>query len=251
LGTGTMGSAYLFDDNKVLKITSDAAEAKAAKLIEDKDHPNVYKILKVGRRWDRREAKPSEEPRRPYVIVYEMVGKAGLFNLPDETQQEVVKFAYHGVSTEKAWRNWPDDFETVKENFLKAAQSYDLEKTTQTPRDASEEEKLDKVLDSMQGNQKDKDAMKLAYKIAAGFYGGNLNSIEKLRDQLDRDETIKEFAYVDDLASGLTFLKDNGVLFRDLKTTNVLSVDDRLVIIDIGKSTVKGNPELEVVGAKQ
>ena len=65
LGTGTMGAAYLFDDNKVLKITSDTAEAEAAKLIEDKDHPNVYKTLKVARRWDSRDATPTEEPRRP------------------------------------------------------------------------------------------------------------------------------------------------------------------------------------------
>jgi hypothetical protein len=34
LGSGTMGSAYLFDDGKVLKITSDFKEAQAAKLIE-------------------------------------------------------------------------------------------------------------------------------------------------------------------------------------------------------------------------
>ena len=42
LGSGTMGSAYVFDDGKVLKITSDFKEAQAAKLIEGEDHPNVY-----------------------------------------------------------------------------------------------------------------------------------------------------------------------------------------------------------------
>ena len=36
LGTGSMGSAYLFDNNKVLKITSDYQEAKAAKLMRVK-----------------------------------------------------------------------------------------------------------------------------------------------------------------------------------------------------------------------
>ena len=244
LGTGTMGSAYLFDDNKVLKITSDYAEAMAAKLIEDKDHPNVYKILKVARRWDRREAKPSEEPQRPYVIVYEMVGEPGLFNLPDETQQDVIKIAH--ATSDKAWRNWTDDFERVKENFLEAARNYDLEGSP-VPRFKSEEKKLDDILESMQGDQKDKDTMKLAYKIGVGFYGGKLNSMETVQEALGR----RRFKYVDDLASGLTFLKNNGINFTDLKTTNVLSVDDQLIIIDIGKSGVREKPELEVVGAKQ
>lgn len=47
LGSGTMGSAYQFND-KVLKITSDSAEANAAGLIKGLSHPNVYKIQEVG-----------------------------------------------------------------------------------------------------------------------------------------------------------------------------------------------------------
>jgi serine/threonine protein kinase len=248
LGSGTMGSAYLFDNNKVLKVTSDTAEAIAAKLIEDKEHPNVYKILKVARRWGRHDDPAKEEPRRPYVIVYEMVGKPGLFNLPNTVQQEVVKAAHRGVSTETPWRNWPDGFERIQENFLESAMSYDLE-SNPTARFQSEEEKLDEILDSMQGDQKDKDAMKLAFGLTAGFYGANLNSAEKLKDKLNHQK--RKFAYINDLASGLTFLKNNGVFFEDLKTTNVMSVNDRLIIIDIGKSRVKGSPELGTVGGTQ
>jgi len=249
LGSGTMGSAYLFDDNKVLKITSDHAEAAAAKLIEGKKHPNVYKILRVARRWDRHDVAPAEEPNQPYVITYEMVGKAGLFNLPDTVQQSVIKVAHHEVSTKTGmpWRNWPDNFEAIKEYFVKASQKYDLEGNP-TPRFKSEEKKLDEIIDSMQVDRKEKDAMKLAYRLTAGFYGGNLDSAEKLKDKLNHQK--RKFAYINDLASGLTFLKNNGVFFEDLKTTNVMSVNDRLVIIDIGKSRVKERPKLGIVGGQ-
>ena len=47
LGTGTMGAAYLAGD-KVLKITRDISEAKAAATIIGAEHPNIYKVSAVG-----------------------------------------------------------------------------------------------------------------------------------------------------------------------------------------------------------
>jgi len=47
LGTGTMGAAYLAGD-KVLKITRDISEAKAATRIIGIEHPNIYKVFAVG-----------------------------------------------------------------------------------------------------------------------------------------------------------------------------------------------------------
>ena len=49
LGRGSRGSAFKFGD-KVVKITNDPNETKGAALIAGQDHPNVYKIDKVGRR---------------------------------------------------------------------------------------------------------------------------------------------------------------------------------------------------------
>ena len=123
LGSGTMGSAYLFDDNKVLKITSDFKEAQAAKLIEGDKHPNVYEILKVARRWDVKDKAPEEESRKPFIIVYEMVGEPGLINFPTDEQKEIIKKAEATVDRRKAWLNWTEDFEVAKENFLKAAEN--------------------------------------------------------------------------------------------------------------------------------
>ena len=243
LGSGTMGSAYLFDDDKVLKITSDFKEAQAAKLIEGDKHPNVYEVLKVARRWKVGTDAPEEEPDRPFAIVYEMVGEPGLLNFPTEDQKMVIKKAEATVDREKTWTNWTDNFENAKENFLEAAEDYDLEGEI-VPRFKDESGKLDSILSEMDGEQVDKDAIKLAYKMSVGVIGGNLNSFESVEEVVESDK----FKNVADLASGLTFLKDNGITFRDLKTSNVMNVDGKLIIIDIGKSGVEGRVDIETIG---
>jgi len=246
LGSGTMGSAYLFDDNKVLKITSDFKEAQAAKLIEGEKHPNVYEILKVARRWDVKDRSPEEESRRPFIIVYEMVGEPGLINFPTDEQKAIIKKAEATVNRRKAWLNWTENFEIAKENFLKAAEEYDLEKEI-TPRFKSEEDKLDSVLDMMEGDEREKDAIKLAFIMSVGLIGGNLNSFQAVEEVVQSDK----FNNVADLANGLTFLKGKGINFTDLKTSNVMNVDGELIIIDIGKSRVEEAPEIETIGEEK
>ena len=246
LGSGTMGSAYLFDDNKVLKITSDFKEAQAAKLIEGEKHPNVYEILKVARRWDVKDRAPEEESRRPFIIVYEMVGEPGLVNFPTDEQKEVIKKAEATVNRRKTWLNWTEDFEIAKENFLKAAEEYNLEKEI-TPKFKSEEDKLDSVLDTMEGGEREKDAIKLAFIMSVGLIGGNLNSFQAVEEVVQSDK----FNNVADLANGLTFLKGKGINFTDLKTSNVMNVDGRLIIIDIGKSRIEEAPEIEAIGEEK
>ena len=246
LGSGTMGSAYLFDDNKVLKITSDFKEAQAAKLIEGDKHPNVYEILKVARRWDVKDKAPEEESRKPFIIVYEMVGEPGLINFPTDEQKEIIKKAEATVDRRKAWLNWTEDFEVAKENFLKAAENYDLEKEI-IPRFKSEEDKLDSVLDKMEGGEREIDAIKLAFIMSVGLIGGNLNSFQSVEEVVQSDK----FNNVADLASGLTFLKGRGINFTDLKTSNVMNVDGKLIIIDIGKSRIEETPEIETIGEEK
>ena len=243
LGSGTMGSAYLFDDNKVLKITSDFKEAQAAKLIEGDQHPNVYEVLKVARRWDRMKKPPKEEPQRPFVIVYEMVGEPGLFNFPNKKQKEIIQKAEATVERRKTWTGWSDDFESAKENFLKAAENY-IPTAEEVPRFKSEESKLDSILDKMEGDKKDKESIKLAYLMSVGLIGGKLNTFESVEEIVNGEK----FGYVSDLASGLTFLKKKGIAFTDLKTSNVMNVDNKLIIIDIGKSGVSGYVDMGTVG---
>lgn len=243
LGSGTMGSAYLFDDNKVLKITSDTKEAQAAKLIEGFRHPNVYHVSKVARRWIAGEPAPSEEPRRPYIIIYDMVGEPGLINFPTREQRDVISQAENSILRNKTWTNWTSNFDRAKENFLKAAHKVDLGDVI-IQKNKSEELKLDNILKIMEGEQKDKNSIKLAFITTAGLYGNNLNDV----DNIIKVTRNKKFNYVNDLASGLTFLKERGITFTDLKASNVMNVNDRLVIIDIGKSGIRGFANIDYMG---
>ena len=112
----------------------------------------------------------------------------------------------------------------------------------QIPKFKSHEEKLDSLIRAagLQGNEAT--CFKAAWKIAIGFYGAkNINSVEGVTNAL-RDSG---FNYVDDLSSGLTFLKREGrILFRDLKTTNVINDNGRLIIIDIGKARELALPSM-------
>ena len=244
LGSGSMGSAYLFEkNNKVLKITSDIKEAQAAKLIEGKLHPNVYTILKVGRRWPRGEAPLKDEPNRPFVIVYDMVGQAGTYNYPNSQQAEVIESAEVGVTSQPVWTNWPDNFNQAKANFLEYSAQYNLEDNPIPRFQQSEEDKLDSLLNSMPLDDKTRQAIKLAYITTVGLYSGKLNTIDSLVEVVNSNK----FRYTSELASGLTFLKKNGIFFKDLTTSNVMSVSDKLIIIDIGKSGIKNPVEIETI----
>ena len=189
------------------------------------------------------------QSRRPYVIVYEMVGEDpllsgfGLINFPTEDQRMIIQKAEKTIDLHTAWTNWTDDFDSAKENFLKAAKEYILKKDKEL-KDESEKDKLDSILDQMEGDKKDKDAIKLAYRVTAGFGGNNLQSF----DSVEKVVNGKKFKYVEDLASGLTFLKDKGIPFRDLKTSNVMNVDDKLIIIDIGKAVLRGSVDIKTIG---
>ena len=83
--------------------------------------------------------------------------------------------------------------------------------------------------------------------MTVGIAGNNLSSMSNIKDVVKNDK----FKYVEDLASGLTFLKSKGVSFQDLKTSNVMNVDNKLIIIDIGKSGVRGYVDIETVGAEK
>ena len=187
--------------------------------------------------------RPEELPKQPFVIVYEMVGAAGLFNFPTDDQQSIIKKAEATVTNRKAWTNWSDDFELAKEDFIKAAESYDVGKE-QIPRFKSEEKKLDAIIEKMKGDNKDKESIRLAFIMSVGLIGGNLNSLENIKGVVES----KNFNNVADLADGLTFLKNKGISFTDLKTSNVMNVDGKLIIIDIGKSGVGSTPDIKAIG---
>tara|TARA_R110000796_G_C14558990_1_gene434628 strand:+ start:1476 stop:2381 length:906 start_codon:yes stop_codon:yes gene_type:complete len=243
LGSGTMGSAYQFGD-EVLKITKDYAEASAAQSIAGQSHPNVYKIKAVARRFGQGEAPPAELSDYPFLIVYDLVGEeVGGSDIPNKNQQDVIK-TMHG-KPETIYYNWTENLDQIKAKFLNWVKS-NPKAVEEGPvsRFQNHGPKLESLLSSAGLDARDASLLKAAWSISVGLYSAqNINSAEGIANAL----ASPMMSYVDDIARGLTFLKQNGIHFRDLKTTNVMNDRGRLIIIDIGKSDVKQREPIEKI----
>lgn len=232
LGKGTMGSAFEVG-NKVLKITSDQAEASAAAKIAGQEHPNVYKIDKVGQR----QRKYTEMPQQRFVIIYDMVGDADAgFSFPPKEAQEVIQ-ALHNTR-ESIKYNWPNNFSALLQKAVETVQenpdvfSIEIKGGNILPR-------LEKIVELSGMNRNEGQAFILAWTFVNGLYGCGKNA-----DEFASCAQNEKFDYMDQVCNGLTFLNRNGIMFNDLKTTNVLREDDKLIIIDIGKSAVRGGTSI-------
>jgi len=244
LGSGTMGNAYQFGD-LVLKVTKDQAEALGARAIEGQHHPNVYSVKKVAKRDPEDETSSERLSKHPYLIVYDLVGKElGGPDLPTRSQQDVIKSMFSRLHD--VFYNWPDNLDEIKNKFSDwVSKNSALVEENQIPKFSNHEDKLDFLLTEAPLSNQEKEALKKAWGASIGFYGSaNINSAEGIM------ETLKDpgFEYVDEVSKGLTFLEKNGIHFRDLKTTNVMNDNGKLVIIDIGKSFVKNKSEIPPIG---
>ena len=176
LGSASMGSAYKIDSKDfgevVLKITNDGSEAHStANLINSgQDHPNVYKVYKVGRLPGR--------GRPKYAIITELLDQ------PIPEIQYAMGSLYASVRMgEKGFHQW---------------------------RGFGNDAKLDKKIDVIANDGK----------TTKGLDPKQIKS------------------YIDKIASGLTFLKNQGTDFTDLKASNVLQRGQEPVIIDLGRVAI-------------
>jgi serine/threonine protein kinase len=237
LGSGTMGVAWQVGD-KVLKLTSDNAEAEAAINVQGKSNPHVYEIYNVGKRNDRFR----EELNRKFVIICELVGDTNSKDrFLDPAMQDAVQFLHN--TRNKAKYRWVDNFSELMERFREALPN--LGEIFSLPNEGgSEEAKLQKIVKTLGFSYPEQEAFILAWIANNGIYGTCLTSEEKALSCSQKPK----FEYVDQVCKGLTFLFENGVEFQDLKTTNVMNDNGRLVIIDIGKSFVRNKqmiPDIE------
>jgi len=100
------------------------------------------------------------------------------------------------------------------------------------------------------------DAVKGAYGLGKKFHAWRGN------DSLDEMDTQRLNAMVsaapeelreemkirlDEIASGMTFLKINGVTYTDIKPSNIMLKNGKVAIIDLGRSSVKGYPQVEII----
>jgi len=247
LGRGSRGSAFKFGD-KVLKITNDINEAKGAALIMGKNHPNVYTIEKVGKR-SQEDIDNSNIPGR-FVIVYEFLDYPNTM-MTDATNQMLYKVK----SKDKGNRyyQWKPEYLNLARRLTKDL-SVAIADNPQLLGEPQKKygppiEKIEKIADELQWSIEEQ---MIFSEFWALDYGVNN------RRSLDTPENLNEYGqnifnnpiaeYFHQLALGLTFLYNNGVVFRDLKGPNVMEKDGQIVIIDIGYSNIKGDPELSLIG---
>jgi hypothetical protein len=246
LGRGSRGSAFKFGD-KVIKITNDPNETKAAALIADQDHPNVYKIDKVGQR--SQEDIDNSEVSGRYVIIYDFL------DYPTQAMINATRWLHDQVRVkDKAaqFYQWKPEYlslarKLTKELIHKSKEDPEIlgppHKGYGPPR-----EKITHIANNLGWTDEER---RIFYEFWIMDYG------ENPRKALDTPENVATHAinifinpiatHFHELAKGLTFLKQNGITFVDLKAPNVMERGGQVAIIDIGYSSVKGAPEIPII----
>jgi hypothetical protein len=100
------------------------------------------------------------------------------------------------------------------------------------------------------------DAVKGGYGLGKKFHAwrGNDSLDEMDTQRLNAmvsaapEELRKEMKMrLNEIASGMTFLKINGVTYTDIKPSNIMLKNGKAAIIDLGRSSVKGYPQIEII----
>ena len=242
LGSGSMGIAYKFG-NRVLKITSDVQEAIACALIVGNYHPNVYDVHIVGRR------KPEDQRENlnnlPYVIIYEFL------DYPTKAMADMTGLMYYKIRKSDLYYNWKESYFRAAINIIKDFLNI-IEQDSSilggpVGKNKSIEPKINNIARAMGWDNLERALFKDFWTLVGGTYNSSLDSVEKATEWAATIFKDIRLRYFDQLALGLSFLKQNGIIFHDLKTTNVMEKDGQVAIIDIGKSLVPKNCDIPII----
>tara|TARA_Y100000310_G_scaffold201429_1_gene201518 strand:+ start:9316 stop:10287 length:972 start_codon:yes stop_codon:yes gene_type:complete len=245
LGSGSRGSAYKFGD-RVLKFTHDRSEVSAAALLVGKAHPNVYNVYAVGKR-NRQNLENSDLNFKHaiYIIVYEfleyptraMALVAQLLNEKIRSSKDGSLFYSWGES------NLSEAKELIRE-FVKSVKEDPSLLGEPSEKFGNILPKIEVMARSLGWSNRQHKLFEISWTLIGGAYTQNLNSpvaVERYASKIIVDSRLD---YFHQLALGLTFLKSVGVIFDDLKNTNVMQKNGQVVIIDVGKSRVQKRPEI-------
>lgn len=232
LGSGSKGSAYLFK-NKVLKITSDETEAQATKKIAGKEHPNVYTVYKV------REMplglRPAEHQR--YAIIYSYL------DYPNKPMVDVAELLYHKTRKDTFYYKWEETFLSKAENLIKqlvrsvSKDSIFLEPSVN--KWDTIQPKIDSISDTLGWDELETRLFTEFWTLGVGMYNSTLSDEVSLLNHAKEIFSDPKTVYFNQLCLGLTFLYQNGIIFTDLKTSNIMEKDGQAAIIDIGYATFR------------
>jgi len=244
LGSGSRGSAYKFG-NKVLKFTNDPTETAGAALLVGKSHPNVYDVLGAGKRV-RKNMDNSDRGKKfaAYVIVYEFL------DYPTNAMIEAASQLYYKIrgTDGKRFYQWEEsNLEKAKhliEEFERSIRRDPTLINEPVKRYAYLYSKIKGITDSLGWGDEQHKLFETMWMLIGGATGQYLDSpeaVEEYKSKIINDSRLEHFHQ---LALGLTFLKENGITFDDVKTSNIMDKNGQAAIIDVGYSIIEGKPEL-------
>jgi len=248
LGTGTKGSAYRFGD-RVLKITSDSSEAKAAVRVAGESHPNVYNIYGVARR-SPEDLQKSEKgfEHRPYILVYEFL------DYPTQGMLEPTRHL-HDLVKAKGQRSpfyfWGDsnleDARILLKRLVMKSRTHPEVLGEPMSKWGNVVSKAEEISENMGWSPEE--TKKFMTFFAGGLdslHPGDINPEGLSRYYKDQKNNLSH-EYLHQLALGLTFLRENGIIFDDLKGSNIMEKGNQVAIIDIGYSSVEGDEQIPLL----
>jgi len=239
LGSGSKGIAYKFD-NKVLKITEDTQEALACSLIAGISHPNIYDVYGVARR--DKEDKGENLRNMPFVIVYEFL------DYPNKLMADVTQIMYYKVRKDDLYYNWNEEnldiFKKLVKQFFQVVTKDESILGKPTGKYQTSEPKLNAIVQTMGWSEEEQIIFIELWTLIGGMYNSNLNNLQSVTDHINDILNNPKLIYFHQLALGLSFLNKNGIIFTDLKNTNVMEKNGQIAIIDIGKSNVRTSKEI-------
>lgn len=241
LGSASMGAAFQFG-NKVLKLTTDVSEARAASLLVGKNHPNVYTVLFVGQRSEESRLKALE--RMTYVVVYEYLDWPNRYMVSAAEQlHDRVKADVWGRI--KRFYKW-------KPNFLaetKQLMSHIAHEISLKPDSLGEPinewheiyPKLERISTALSLTDHQRMLFEEFWLVTHGSMSrGRLDTQDAAVENINKVASGMRSGYFNQLASALTFLFNNGIMFDDLKSSNIMEKNNQVAIIDVGYSSVSG-----------
>jgi len=248
LGTGTKGSAYRFGD-RVLKITSDSSEAQAAVRVAGKSHPNVYNIYGVARR-SVEDLQKSEKgfEHRPYILVYEFLDypTQGMLE-PTRHLHDLVK-AKGQCSPFYFWNESNlEDARILLKRLVMKSRTHPEVLGEPMSKWGNVVSKVKEISENMRWTPEET-------RKFMTFFAGGLDSLhpsdispEGLSTYYKDQKNNLSHKYLHQLALGLTFLRQNGIIFNDLKGSNIMEKGNQVAIIDIGYSAVEGDEQIPLL----
>ena len=241
LGSGSQGGAWRFG-NKVLKITKDSSEAHAAYLLVGKGHSNVYKIFLVARR-DSEDLETLQH--MPYIIVYE------LLDYPTNAMADVTNNLFHKIKKNNIFYNWDETYLARTKSLMRTL----VKHVNKQPETLGVHEKGRNFVPKLENIAAqlgfDKLETKLLVTLWTFEHGSYNNSLASPLSSLEHVKSIfsnPKTNYLNQLLLGLTWLNKNGIVFSDLKTSNVMEKDGQIAIIDIGYSQVREKKNIPAIG---